>query len=379
MSQTFTAKSRTFSDSSAFQFYQGVLGYRLSSTDLILSVIIILQNSLVISCYIKQRARFSASMYIAIAVADIVAAQGGIVLSGAGILVADRKMDIQILYYSLYYYIATAGLAQTCSKVYNAVLSTVMSVNLANPFRRLQFRKIRLFVAVFTIISCVLCICDGVTLLYLELSNTNVRIRSFHEMTTVVVNVPGVTSLAALVCFGFKADFCFPYVNRLIETPILFIIFLLYNVLPPLVFMISAISLGINLRKTANEHDYISLASNARHVSVTVFLLASSSFVCHFAVTVIFIVYYINYVHDFNVSLTFVETGRIVGITEITLPLLNAALFPAILITRSVTLRQRVIASLARVQEFLTCCWGRIRRILVFENSDVSYRYLGEE
>ena len=52
-------------------------------------------------------------MYIAIAIVDMIAAQGLVVLSVAGIAVTSRKCELQVLYYNcVYFFSATAGFAQ---------------------------------------------------------------------------------------------------------------------------------------------------------------------------------------------------------------------------------------------------------------------------
>ena len=125
------------------EVYKGALGSDLSSAHIVLSVAILLQNSLIISCYWSQRANFSAAMYIAIAIADMVVAQGAIVISVAGIPVTSGKSDIKVLYYCFYYLIATSGLAQNCSKYYNVVLSVVTTMKLKNPFRIMNFGRLK--------------------------------------------------------------------------------------------------------------------------------------------------------------------------------------------------------------------------------------------
>ena len=358
--------------------YKGALGYELSSTNLLLSFTILLQNSLIIKCYMDKRARFSAAIYIAIAIADIAVAQGCIIVSVAGILVVANICDVQMLYYCIYYYIATAGLAQTCSKVYNAVLITVMTVQFKDPFRRIDYRKIRLCVASLTVALGVLCLCDSLVLLYAEISKKYQKYFEFHLVIHISTNFPGVASFIGLVCEGFNSDLCDnheaiikPYANALLG-----LIFLVDVTLPPLVYIVSAIILVITLRRSTKVHDmgYL-MTSDVRHVSTTVVLVAILSFVCNFTIVVIFIFFAVHSGKGFPLSM--VKRGCIGGVSEFTLPLLNAALFPVILIKRNPTLRKKFIASSLTVfVDIPRYCWTRFRNIINRYDDDISYDFL---
>ena len=361
--------------------YKGALGYELSSTNLLLSFTILLQNSLIIKCYIDKRARFSAAIYIAIAIADIAVAQGCIIVSVAGILVVANIWDVQMLYYCIYYYIATAGLALTCSKVYNAVLITVMTVQFKDPFRRIDYRKIRLCVASLTVALGVLCLCDSLVLLYAEISKKYQKYYEFHLFIHILTNFPGVASLVGLVCEGFDSDLCGnreaiirPYGNALLG-----LTFLVDVTLPPLVYIVSAIILVISLRRSTKVHDmgYL-MTSDVRHVSTTVVLVAILSFVCNFTTVVIFIVYVVLCGSSGKAfPLSMVKRGCIGGVSEFTLPLLNAALFPVILIKRNPTLRKKFIASSLTVfVDIPRYCWTRFRNIINRYDDDISYDFL---
>ena len=76
--------------------------------------------------------------------------------------------EVQVLYYYVYYFSATAGFAQNCSKLYNVVQSIVTTMKLKNPFRVLNFRNIRLSVVVLTLGLSVLCLLDVSACLFLE-------------------------------------------------------------------------------------------------------------------------------------------------------------------------------------------------------------------
>ena len=73
-----------------------------------------------------------------IALADILKAQGEIVLSVISILVYTGVCDVEVLYWSLLYYMITALPGVNCSKVFNLALTLTLTVNIVNPFRQID-------------------------------------------------------------------------------------------------------------------------------------------------------------------------------------------------------------------------------------------------
>ena len=350
-----------------FHSYLGALGYELSSINIILSAVIILQNILVIECYIEQRAKFSAAMYIAIAIVDTVVAHGAIVMSVAGMLICYRGWDMRYLYYCLYYCIATAGFAQTCSKFYSAMLSTVMTILSWNPFRRLNFRKIRVFITISTVMLFIVCLCDSIVLVYFEMSGYYKHFYEYHILIPGAYGFPGFVSLAGLACAGFPSKIFSPDFESSATRLVLSIaggsLFVLVVILPPLVYLVSAILMTVFLKRAVREQDSGQLTSNVRHVSVTVILVASLSFVCNFtfaALTLLFLSFDPSTYHAYP---NIFARGRIFGIALFTLPLVNAALFPMILIKRNPTLRQRFVRILTRTRDSLIICCAKFRGI----------------
>ena len=77
---------------------------------------IIVQNTVIILYYYKDRAKLVEGLFMGIALADILNAQGQIVLSVISILVYTGVVDKSVIYKSLYYYMVTAlpGTVSTC-------------------------------------------------------------------------------------------------------------------------------------------------------------------------------------------------------------------------------------------------------------------------
>ena len=332
--------------------YKGALGSDLSAANILLSVAILLQNPLIISSYWSQRANFSAAMYIAIAIADMVVAQGAIVISVAGIAVTSGKSDIKVLYYCFYYLIATSGLAQNCSKYYNVVLSVVTTMKLKNPFRIMNIRTIKMGVAVLTMGLSLFCLFDGSACLFLEQSGNFIHMKDFHKYFYLASDFPGSASFYVLLCEGLNSHLCYhDQHNELIKGVLAFLLVFLNLVLPPLIFLISGLWLLLLLRRAAREYDDShNLHSAVRHISVTVFFIASLSFVCNTALALIILYGYTRDVlEDKRNFYTSFQMGRMFGIASLTLPLINSALFSAILISRSSSMQQKITNILIQV------------------------------
>ena len=371
----FTPPLFTENKTDILQTYLGGLRYDLSSINIILSAVIILQNILVIECYIEQRAKFSAAMYIAIAIVDTVVAHGAIVMSVAGMLICYRGWDMRYLYYCLYYCIATAGFAQTCSKFYSAMLSTVMTILSWNPFRRLNFRKIRVFITISTVMLFIVCLCDSIVLVNFEMSGYYKHVYEYHILIPAAYGFPGFVSLAGLACAGFPSKIFSPDFENSTTRLLLSIagvsLLVLVVILPPLVYLVSAILMTVFLKRAVREQDSGQLTSNVRHVSVTVILVASLSFVCNVTLMAL----YVLTLYSHRITNLFTR-GREFGISIITLPLINAALFPMILITRNATLKRRFIGILTRTRDFIFTRFRGILANLRRGADQSSYNYL---
>lgn len=357
--------------------YRGALGNDLSSVNIALSAAILLQNYLVISFYWSQRANFSASMYIAIAIADMGVAQGAIVVSVAGIAVTSDKWNIRVLYYCFYYFMATSGLAINCSKYYNVVLSTVTTMKLKNPFRMMNFRRIQLSVVFLSIVLSFLCLSDCSAGLFQEISGNFLHLRDYHKFFGCFIHFPGAATAYTLLCEGLDSQFCYPghYVNTAIQAAFAVFMVFVNLILPPLIFLVSGLWLIVLFRRAVRQHDISSnLHSTVVHISVTVFLIASLSFVCNTALAVITLIVCDQQEGD---RFTYFEKGRIVGFTSLTLPLINAALFTAILISRSSSLQKKIFSPLKLILSYPNMLFEKLRRSYFRRNDDeTSFPYL---
>ena len=358
--------------------YSGLFESGLSTVNIALSVAILLQNPLIISCYWNQRDSFSASMYIAIAIVDMIAAQGLIVLSAAGIAVTSRKCELQVLYYCVYYYSATAGFAQNCSKLYNVVLSVVTTMKLKNPLQVLNFRKIRLSVVVLTLGLSVLCLLDVSACLFLEFSRNYLHLKDYHRTILISGGLPGVASSYILICEVLNSQLCYhEHFNAPLEIFAASVLVLFYLVLPPLILLVSGLWLLVLLRRAAREYDDSNnLHNTVRHISVTVICSVLLTFVCNTSFPVGLAIWFVLGLGETEHSWTFFKQGQIFEITGITLPIMSATFFSSILILRSSTLQRKILSIFEVILRFPKSLFQRLRQSLSLWNGDETYPFI---
>ena len=76
--------------------------YQLSPLTITLSSLVICHNTLIFLDYFKDKAKFVPSLFMGIALSDILYAQGQLVVSVLSILVFNGVVSEQVLYRSLY-------------------------------------------------------------------------------------------------------------------------------------------------------------------------------------------------------------------------------------------------------------------------------------
>ena len=125
--------------------------YELAPFTITLAVLVLVQNIGIFMHYFAQRAQFVPSLFMGISLSDILKAQGQLILALISILVFAGHIDIMVLHNTLFYYMITSLPGINCSKIYNMVLTLAFTLQVVDPFRRINTDRWRKIVYVETI------------------------------------------------------------------------------------------------------------------------------------------------------------------------------------------------------------------------------------
>ena len=186
-------------DEQAMYLYLKGTFFELAPVTIPLCVVVLVQNTVLFVDYYKERSKLVPSFFMGIALADILKAQGEIVLAVTSILVYTGVCDVEVLFKSLFYYMVTALPGINCSKVFNLALTLCFTVNVVNPFRRINSNWIKKTVFV---------ICMVVTCLHLV--DTIIAIAGIWWLFSQAVSFSMRESVFLLLLDGIN----FPGINR---------------------------------------------------------------------------------------------------------------------------------------------------------------------
>ena len=331
---------------------------KLAPITIPLCIIVLVQNCVIFADYYKDRAKFVSNLFMGIALADILKAQGRLVLCVISVFVFTGYADIMVLYNSIFYYMITALPGVTCSKIYNMVLSVCLAINMANPFRRLNTIRLRKIVYILSLIITVLHICDTVMVLFCHLkvyTNKNERIYwHMYIIAMALFDFPGLTYAVVIYCFSTNSvtNKCFD--NHELRFAVFTTLTFTCYVLPALIVLICMMIQIRYLRKSLKDSE--TLPSTSRHVSITVLLVSTLFFLCHATIFITGIVWFslhprFSPAHNSSDE-SFFLLGMLIGFVKFTLPLIYAVAYPIIIICRKPELKERYVRYLKR----LACC-----------------------
>ena len=334
--------------------------YQLSPLNITLSALVISHNIIILHDYFKDRAKFVPSLFMGIALSDILNAQGLLIISVISILVFTGVLSESVLYRSLYYYMITGLPGYSCSRLFNLLLSLTLTVHLADPFRRLNSERLRTITLVLSVILALLHISNAVCSIAVTMRyELKVNPERYVELVA-WFEFPGLVTAATVYCMssdGVVQDSrCnHPYGPMSVSDVMGALLFLIYYILPPLLTLVCMIIQVFHLRRKLPESSS-SLTSASRHASITVIMISLLFFVCHTTFLIVLAVIAIKFGFggkDDKKYPSLSHQGNIVGAVQFTLPLLYAAVYPIILIVRKPELRERYANFYRRIK---SCC-----------------------
>ena len=339
-----TSNVSHMNSNSSYILFKGVY-FNLAPITLPLCIVVLVQNIVIFVDYFKERGKFVSSMFMGIALADVLKAQGQLVLTAISLLVFTGYVDIMVLYNSLFFYMLTALPGVNCSKLFNMVVSICLAINMADPFRRLNTTRVKRIVICICSIIVLLHILDTAIITYAHLKiytdKSQYQYTRLYLWTMVLFDPPGLISILMFLCSivdGSGAGELVCKTHADLRIAILITYTLAYYVLPSVVVLICMIIQIRYLRRSLRESE--TQPGTSRHVSITVFLVSTLFFVCHTSVFIgsaVWMSLHTDFVPDRSVETddhTLLMIGMGFGFANFTLPLIYAVAYPIIIICR---------------------------------------------
>ena len=107
--------------------------FELSPITIPLCLIVTIQNTVIFISYFKGRKKLIPSLFMGIALGDILKAQGQPLLSLVSILVYKQQISEKVLY-------------NNCSMLFNLVLTITLTIKVVNPFHMVNTARVRMIV-----------------------------------------------------------------------------------------------------------------------------------------------------------------------------------------------------------------------------------------
>ena len=307
---------------------------------ILLSIMAIILNIFVINFYRKSQLTVVPLLYTLIATADIICVIGVthkyfVALLFLNDYIGERTVDINAM---IFYFVIQ--ISCRCSVFCNLILALSRTVMILNPFHRINLKAVKLASFLYTLPWIVL---------------NGININEFKTQYFCIMSDFGNIIGAGL---GKKIYENWPdsldtyikwYVAIIIPDFIAFVI-------PVIIVIITCIIKLISLHRS----NQFPTSSNQRHVTITVLLMSTLFVLCNTPYSVYFTSLFVfistNSIDLFN-KWTLHHFTLITLLLETLLPVLNAALNPVIIITRSCGMRGMFLESLQRL-----LMWVKIRR-----------------
>ena len=312
--------------------FKGAL-FELAPLNIPLCLTVLVQNSVIFISYYMDKDQFVPSLFMGIALGDIVKAQGDLILTFISILAQSGLVEMTTLYKSLYYYMVTALPGFNCAKLSNVILTVTLTLKVRDPFHVINTSRLRKIAASIFVMMSLLHIVDTVVMASLIVG------QPLYKLSRVFRNL-GFPGLITIWCST-------PLHQKRIVDMICCSLIFCYCFVPPVLIMVCMILQIKYLRRSLSGNEGSShMPNTSRHVSVTVFMVSVLFFVCQSALGILTIVWNILELYKkFDKrglqDKEYVDEGILIGFTEISLPLIYAVFYPIILICRKPDLREK--------------------------------------
>jgi hypothetical protein len=308
----------------------------LSPCNLTLAVYIMIQNSMIIYDYHKDWRRLSSFLFILIAAVDIVSACTEIGRGSIALICLSNESSVMpsTLFTT---FITLGALCYVTSTFCGMVLTFVKTINIINPFYRIHGQALRV---------CLVMVSSFV--LIISANDLTIRSKVFQSW-----GCKGFWD--ALIHSYLVGEFSLSSLNAA-KSWFWFLITIEFFL--PCLFVLVCMILQMVYIKRAFSQSADPKQNTANQVNVTIFLI-SLLYLLSSSLFSFFMMYL--YIQIQNDSLIYIPFKRLM-LARYTLPLLNAALFPTILILRKPDLRARYRGYISAVLFLPVSLFYRIHR-----------------
>ena len=239
--------------------------------NIFLSLFILLQNSIILVDNFPDRSKFVTSMFILIAAFDMIQAFGSI-LKGIPALICLLNSQATVPRWLNVFHFPLAGTSYICSVFFNVVLSATKTINIRNPFYRIN----RTAVHVVLIIGACVWTVTAVVGFIDALLNSSTFVKDDGMCPDQWLKLMEGTS--TFVAYGFATIFSISFDHH--QNPVLLrsIVEIFAFVLPCVVVFVCMVIQMYYIKRSLST-GRAELSAETNHVNMTVFLV--SLFICH--------------------------------------------------------------------------------------------------
>ena len=312
---------------------------------ILLSFITVTLNIFVIDYYRRSRRSFVPLLYILISGVDILTAVGVIHQSVAVALFTRGVITERTLDHNTVFCYTLVSLCYKSSIFYNVVLAVSRTVMILKPFHQIRVKVVVVVCLVYNLM--------WVGLAGYDIHQSYVVFKDFSYNVYFVSPVMGMELIHAVKKYP-------PLVGLSVMILLLVVPFLL----PVLITMVTCILQVLSL----HSPDMVT-NNNQRHVTITIILMSALFVICNSAFSIFILLFIFTDMTGDNFVVYTVTFGTV-------LPILNAALNPVIIISRSKGLREGFTARVRRiVRRKVGHCEKEEMKLTVFVNDNNATMY----
>ena len=320
--------------------------YYAAPLNLLLCLVILVLNSAVLSHYLRNTAKLTSRLFLAISLSDMLTAVGNAVPAIAIILYFTGEIGHEPIQGCLVFY-RLVGLFGYCSSVFfNLLLAVLRTVKVINPFHGIRVTLLKVAVTLYMLALASVTIADVVC--YYDFIDRFINglddVETFFLVIEIVLT--GYTYPGSAIVYMFIDSGYFENVDAIVEV---FALLIAYIIPVLIVLVCMVIQVGVGVKRTRNRESDQPIVNDWSHINTTVILLSALFFFCNSAMSVAQLLQVLSPGTMSLTAKTKFYLCPLNGVLSITFPLLNACFFPVIILARNEQMRASVVTSFNRI------------------------------